>query len=188
MQPVPCLLVTLALNTPPTGARAAWGETLRSIPSSFVANCCGCPSYALVRPSSSCTTGLLGSSCNRETATRPAQGDARVPLPGGLARSVGPTPRCEYLNRSGVSDRVSARSDAALGGRFRSYRVHHSNDSVLGPAVRALQPQHLATVAIGDSPHGIRGGAGPAPNTRYEVHSTPFSLRPLASHNQQSAL
>ena len=100
----------------------------------------------------------------------------------------GPTPRCEHSNASGRPDRVSVRWDAGLGGRFRSYRIHHSNDSVLGPAVRALQPLHLATVAVGDSPHGTRGGAGPAPNTRHEVHSTPFSLRPLASHNQQSAL
>ena len=76
--------------------------------------------------------------------------------------------------------------DIGLGGRFRKYHIHHSNDLILGPAIRTLQPLHLATVAIGDSTHGIRGGAGPAPNARYEVHSTPLSLRPLASHNHQA--
>ena len=80
---------------------------------------------------------------------------------------------------------MSTKLDVGLGGRFRNHHIHHSNDLVLGPAIRTLQPLHLATVAIGDSAHGMRGGAGPAPNARYEVHSTPLSLRPLASHNHQ---
>ena len=81
---------------------------------------------------------------------------------------------------------MSTKLDVGLGGRFRNHHIHHSNDLVLGPAIRTLQPLHLATVAIGDSAHGMRGGAGPAPNARYEVHSTPFSLRPLASHDHQT--
>ena len=81
---------------------------------------------------------------------------------------------------------MSTKLDVRLGGRFRNHHIHHSNDLVLGPAIRTLQPLHLATVAIGDSAHGMRGSAGPAPNARYEVHSTPLSLRPLASHNHQA--
>ena len=76
--------------------------------------------------------------------------------------------------------------DVGLGGRFRNHHIHHSNDLVLGPAIRTLQPLHLATVAVGDSAHGICGGAGPAPNARHEVHLTPLSLRPLASHLYQT--
>lgn len=97
----------------------------------------------------------------------------------------GPTPRWDPRYRNGRPDKVSRKLDVRLGGRFRNHHIHHSNDLVLGPAIRTLQPLHLATVAIGDSAHGMRGSAGPAPNARYEVHSTPLSLRPLASHNHQ---
>lgn len=81
---------------------------------------------------------------------------------------------------------MSTKLDVGLGGRFRNHHIHQSNDLVLGPAIRTLQPLHLAPVAIGDSAHGIRGGAGPAPNARHEVHLTPISLRPLASHLHQT--
>ena len=96
-------------------------------------------------------------------------------------------PRRDPRNRNGRPDRVSTKLDVGLGGRLRNHHIHHSNDLVLGPAIRTLQPLHLATVIIGDSAHGMRGGAGPAPNARYEVHSTPLSLRPLASHNHRSS-
>ena len=81
---------------------------------------------------------------------------------------------------------MSTKLDVGLGGRFRNHHIHHSNDLVLGPAIRTLQPLHLATVAVGDSAHGICGGAGPAPNARHEVHLTLLSLRPLASHLYQT--
>ena len=81
---------------------------------------------------------------------------------------------------------MSRKLDVRLGGRFRNHHIHHSNDLVLGPAIRTLQPLHLATVAIGDSAHGMRGSAGPAPHARHEVHLTLLSLRPLASLHHQT--
>ena len=98
----------------------------------------------------------------------------------------GPTPRWDPRYRNGRPDKVSTKLDVRLGGRFRNHHIHHSNDLVLGPAIRTLQPLHLATVAIGDSAHGMRGSAGPAPNARHEVHLTLLSLRPLASLHHQT--